>query len=217
MEHYDPQASLQHWQGSSESLARMGLNPFGENMYRVVYAPSRRSMVKQSAKRHQWMRTYPQAGVAWVLEKWLSAYEFTGMGPEQWAQNPVGVLGPYPERGEYELMHIFYPAPASLGHIEKIIRMTEAGKKYRAAENMVALKDEVDRERKEDKRVWHDRLMDRTAAFGTAPISAYGGGRGTKTKEFTLTASDVRKPVKAGHMMARPTSQRYDVSHLIQP
>jgi hypothetical protein len=214
VEHYDPTSHLQHWGGSVESLSGCGLNPFGENIWRIVYAPSRRSLVRQSAKRHIWMRTYPQAGVAWVLEKWKSAFEFAGPR-ERWESSGIGVLGDYPSRGEYELAHIFYPAPASIGHVKQMITLTEAGPaKFSANENKNAIRAELDRQKVSEQKYWHDRLMERTHAFGTAPFSASGGSRGTKTREFKIAAQDTGLP-GPGHLVTRQGTKRYDVSELI--
>jgi len=216
MEHYDPISHLQHWGNSKESLSKFGLNPFGENMWRVVYAPSRRSMVRQSAKRHIWMRTYPQAGVAWVLEKWKSAWEFAG-SRATWESSGIGVLGEYPSRGEYEHSHTFYPGPASLGHIERMIALTEAGPaRFSANENKNAIRAEMDKQKISDQKYWHDRLMERTHAFGTAPFSAAGGSRGSKTRDFKIAAQQTGLPTQAGHMMIRQGRKKYDVSDLIE-
>jgi hypothetical protein len=211
MEAYDPVRNLRFW--PLESMARFGQNPFGENIWRIVHAPSRRSLVHGEGDKPRWLPTYPQAGDAWVLEKWLSAYDFTRCTPETWNMS-MTLLGPYPSRGEYELAHIFNPAP--LGEIEKIITLIEAGGRYSANENKNALKDELDKEKKDKQNYWHARLMDRMHAFGTAPMVGFGGGRGTKTKDIRLTAEEANLPTKPGHMSARPTKQKYDVSELIE-
>lgn len=216
MEHYDPVSHLQHWGGSKEALSRFGVNPFGENLWRVVYAPSRRSMVRQSAKRHIWMRTYPQAGVAWVLEHWISAFDFAG-SRAAWESSGIGVLGEYPSRGEYEHSHTFYPSPASIGHIERMITLTLAGPaRFSANENKNAIRAELDKQKKSEQAYWHDRLMERTRAFGTAPFSAAGGSRGTKTRDFKIAAQDANLPSQAGHMMIRQGRKQYDTSQLIK-
>jgi len=214
VEHYDPISHLQHWGGSKESLSKFGVNPFGENIWRVVYAPSRRSLVRQSKQKHIWMRTYPQAGVAWVLEKWKSAFEFAG-SKETWESSGIGVLGDYPTRGEYELAHIFFPSPASIGHVGQMITLIDAGPaKFSANENKNSIRATLDKEKSDERKYWHDRLMERTHSFGTAPFVGYGGQRGTKVKDFKIAAHETGLP-KAGHLITRQGRKRYDVSDLI--
>src|SRR4249920_2040494 len=108
MEHYDPKSSLRFW--PLEKMSRFGQNPFGENKWRIVWAPSRRSLVHGAGMKPQWIVTHQHAGNAWILEKWLSAYEFTKCTAEVWNMS-LTLLGPYPSRGEYELAHLFQPYP----------------------------------------------------------------------------------------------------------
>lgn len=174
-------------------------------------------MLKRSKTSVSWKRTYPQAGIAWVLEKWLSAYEFTGMTAEQWNKTDIGVLGPYPFRGEYELAHIFYPMPMSLGHIERIISLIDAGKRHSANQNKVAMREGLEKEEADKRKTTHDRLMNCFPAFGSAPMAGYGGARGSKTlPEFARTANELGLPTSAGHARTQRGKTQYDVSELIK-
>lgn len=212
MEHYE-QSNLRFW--PLESMARFGQNPFGENLWRIVHAPSRRSLVHGYGRKPKWLPTYPQAGQSWVLEKWLSAYEFTKCTAETWNMG-LTILGPYPSRGEYEVAHIFESLPPSDVNLDKVISWIEAGKRYSSNENRNAMKDEMAKEDTDKRKYWKDRLLNCLPAFGSVPMSGLGGGRGTKTIEFAKTAHQIDKPASPGHMTARPTKQQFDVSHLIE-
>jgi hypothetical protein len=207
---YDPKNSLRFW--PLESMTRFGQNPYGENLWRIVHAPSRRSLVHDRGRKPQWMVTYPQAGNNWVLEKWLSAYEFTKCTPEAWNMSMV-FLGPYPEQGEYELAHIFNVMPR--GEVEKIITLIQAGRKYSAYENSVSLRDDMDRDAKEGKQYREAVIRNALPAFGNAPMSGPGGGRGTKTFDLPLTAQQAGLPTGMGHITQRQGKKKYDVSELI--
>lgn len=220
MEHYDPKGNLRFW--PLESMARFGQNPFGENIWRVVHAPSRRSLVHGHGRKPKWLPTYPQAGNAWVLEKWLSAYEFTKCTAEVWNMS-MTLLGPYPSRGEYELAHVF---PDFNVNPEKIITWIEAGKRYSANENANSLKQDMERENEAGVKYRKDVIMNALPAFGNAPMAGYGGGRGIKTQPDAYSANDFgwrpsgarpKDPMRGIHTpMVRPSSKRVDVSQLIE-
>src|SRR5579863_5874063 len=82
----DPANSLQHF---PMAMARFGLNPFGENRFRIVLASTRRSLVfgkwnESGTERAKYCLTYPEIGPNWILEEWLDAFAFTGVTPTQW-------------------------------------------------------------------------------------------------------------------------------------
>jgi hypothetical protein len=112
-------------------LHRFGPNPYGENLYRVVWSDSRKHMVGgtwndysgkplddrelaarggrdpnllRSVSEYRWIPLYPRFH-GWVIEKWLSALEFCGtpMSFEILQADTAGGLLPlpYPHRGEY--------------------------------------------------------------------------------------------------------------------
>ncbi len=213
MEHYDPKSNLRFW--PLESMARYGQNPFGENIWRIVHAPSRRSLVHGHGRKPKWLVTYPQAGDHWVLEKWLSAYDFTKCTAQTWNQS-MTLLGPYPSRGEYELCHIFELALPESGNIEKLITWIEAGSKYSMYENMLSMRAEADREGQTGKSYREAVIRNALPAFGGAAMSGAGGGRGTKTNfDLPISANMMGLPKKAGHIL-QGTVGKYDVSHLIE-
>jgi len=197
-------------------MARFGQNPFGENKWRIVHAPSRRSLVHGHGRKPKWLPTYPQAGSGWVLEKWLSAYEFTKCTAEVWNMS-MTILGPYPSRGEYELAHNFGNLLPSDVNIEKLIQMIEAGpNRHSANENAVSLRAEAEKEQKDAKNYREALIRNTLPAFGNAPMSGRNGGRGTKTFDLPHTAQSAGLPTKGGHIIQRQGTKRYDVNELIE-
>lgn len=204
----DPANSLQHY---PMSMGRFGLNPFGENRFRIVLAASRRSLVYgqwngAGTPRAKWVQTYPQlsAGEAYVMEEWVDAFTFTGgMTAEQWnADQQSNILGPYPHRGEYQMCGNTGFNPVDLGTtgIEKLISMVHAGDKFSWAEKLVACrnlasKDEIDR------RCLREAIIrDALPAFGHAPFSQLSTGRGgaPKTSPIIRSANELGLPIPAG-------------------
>src|SRR5215472_819456 len=74
-----------HW---PMPMARFGLNPFGEPIYRVVFAPTvRRLIFGQFADGYTGARvrpSYANVGSKWILEKWISGQEDTRMTPTEY-------------------------------------------------------------------------------------------------------------------------------------
>ncbi len=203
--------SLRFW--PLESMSRFGQNPFGENKWRIVHAPSRRSLVHGRGQKPKWLPTYPQAGTCWVLEKWLSAYEFTKMTADMWNQS-LTLLGPYPSRGEYEHAHTFANLLPSDVNLDRLISMIEAGRnRYSAYENSVSLRNDAEKEEREAKNYREAVIRNALPAFGGAAMSGRGGGRGTKTFDFPDAPRGLPQP---GHMAVKQGRKKYDTSQLIE-
>ena len=96
-------------------LSRHGLNPYGDSVYRVVWADTRKSKVFCKGKFYTLPRyahgSEAEAGGNWVLEKWQPPEVVVGMNREQYeaflSRFPDAAAEAYPERGEYELSRIF--------------------------------------------------------------------------------------------------------------
>lgn len=210
---------LSHWPGS---LSQFGTNLYNENMYRVVWSDTRFHLVggmwhdydgaPQNDKElalaggkdinllrrvaeYRWVTRYP--GVhSWVLEKWVSAYEYAGT-PITWEmsmkdkESGLLVCGPYPSRGEYE--HCFtFPDHPSISVIERVINWVKAGQNYSAAEHKTANKNALEKEQKD----WLSRGMD-IWKDSQSPFqgNAMSGSPGRKKKEdinFQYTAQDLK-------------------------
>lgn len=96
-------------------LKRHGINPYGEPIFRVVWADTRKSKVICKGKVHILPR-YQHGEEAnakghWVLEKWGPPEVIVAMTREKYnefiAGFPDAAAEDYPEKGEYELSRIF--------------------------------------------------------------------------------------------------------------
>lgn len=205
---YDPKTSLQLY---PMTMGRFGMNPWGEPMYRIVLAESRRFLVNgkkrgDGAIRAEWMPLYPhivdefgRCEGQYLLEKWLDAFTFTGMTAEQWNRNPdMTALGPYPSRGEYAMCGNTQFRPADTD-IEKLIGMVNAGTKYSWAEKVAACSLKAQREEDAKKALMTDIIRDALPVCGTEPLVAYGGHRGSKTAPILKSANELHMP--------RPTNE----------
>lgn len=80
----------------TKALSKFGNNPFGQPMYRVVRADSRRQwLVSEYAPK------YPKYGTCWVIEKWCPPEQYGSR--EEWEE--AGTLGPFPTQGDYEMSY----------------------------------------------------------------------------------------------------------------
>lgn len=190
-------------------MARYGQNQYGENLYRIVFAPSRRHIVygtwADGSRQASYIPTYPHVGNSWVLERWLTPFKYTRCTADQWNET-MTILGPYPERGEYECCHVFDAVGIADSNLDHLICWIEMGQKYSFSENRVACQKNVDDDEKERKRIRLDMIGDRLRAFGTGPLSGYGGGRNTKTYPIMRSAEELGLPTKPG--MTRVQSKR---------
>lgn len=196
---YDPVADLRHY---PVPLARFGRNPYGANLYRIVFAPSRRHLVcgrwPDGSDHAAYVGRYGALGEKWVMEKWLSAAEYAGP-QDRWDL----VLGPYPARGEYELCHVFDGILVDELSLEKLIGMIEAGRRTRFAEKVTAHRRDAEREKKAIRDQQEAMIRNRLPAFGVAPLVGYGGRRGSKTVPILRTAEELGLPASAGKIRTR--------------
>lgn len=203
IDNYDPKASLRHWPAP---MARFGKNPYGENLYRIVFAPSRRMIAygtwADGSRKARYIPKYPEIGDQWILERWMTPYEYTGRTPEQWKQT-LTVLGPYPDRGEYEVSHVFEACGPTDANLTKLISWIEEGRKRSWWENRTACQADSEADEKERKNLREAIIRDSLPAFGTAPLSGYGGGRGTKTAPILKSAEELGLPT-TNTMVNRP-------------
>lgn len=125
------------WPGGS--LAHLGQNPYGENIWRVVWSESRTFMCKGDAdSRFNWYPLY-RGKKCYILERWLSAWQFCKMGPEMWALKEEQYQGPYPSRGVYYGPCWEFEGYPTLGAIESIVNLIQAGDQYSDEERRQAV------------------------------------------------------------------------------
>jgi len=140
-----------------------GKNCYGEPNYRVAWSSSRLETVAGEWEDYSesgiWLRTvvetrrvpkYWTHPERWIVEKWLPPEEYGS--PETWRQQTaefvrgqtVLQLGPYPERGDYELAFVVEDqkgsyVPLTEAIVEGIVRCIEASRNFSAAQRKAAL------------------------------------------------------------------------------
>jgi len=106
-------------------LAKFGQNKYGENLFRVIWLPSRSYLVGGyfEATQDFTYRRMPKYSVnenKWGLEKWLPATTYGS--PEVWewqttTQEGFLACGPFPAHGEYELISTFSSSKGNIGYV----------------------------------------------------------------------------------------------------
>ena len=107
-------------------MKRFGTNLYEEPLYRIVFSDSRTDLIggkwPDGRCEYREVQRYPDIH-AWVLEKWLPPEQYAGRREEYERQqlDPSSGLftcGPYPSRGEYELVEVF-PSEPSTAMVER--------------------------------------------------------------------------------------------------
>lgn len=221
---YDPKTSLRHY---PTPMGRFGQNEFGENLYRIVFTESRRHLVggawqtkcsscagcgcpvchgkgaTEAERGYKWRPKYAAVKTPWILERWYDAFSYTKMTRTKWDAEMVDpisgwlLFGPYPSRGEYDLIWEFDQG-AGEDNLENIIAASEFGRSRSFGEVREFHAKEYATEEKDTSRNRFDSIRDSMTAFGGAAISAGRFGRGTKTNREILTANQLGLPVAAG-------------------
>jgi len=195
-----------------QTLRKFGRNPFGKNIYRVIWSETR---VRWGDGKQvlEYFHLQPQ----WILEKWMSAEQYGS--PEEWNQmrdRETGeiALGPYPNEGDWEHSYSFgHGTPLCATSIELICRLIEAGlARYNHHQRLEAIKAAKEKQRQ----AWRQRVADefheaqdafRDADGISKPFSGPDGHRGSKTdRQLTLTTADVPSwlPRRAGFAQIKP-------------
>lgn len=219
---YDPKTSLRHW---PTPMAQYGLNPYGEPKWRIVFAPSRRILAGNQQTGFHWVQAYRSrlgsdptdarlCVPVWILEGWRSAWDFCKMSRERWNAEML-ILGPYPERGEYDLCHVFSPVLPDDCNIEKLISWIEAGRTKSFQDNLDACRAQYDQETKDRQREVEGRIHNAYPAFGGTAIASSRVARGTKNPRIIRTAEEIGLPVGNNKFMQlrRPNGHNTATHH----
>lgn len=166
-------------EAAERTLRKFGQNPFGENIYRAVWAPQ-----KLCWSYEELVPEYPNIGEQWVLEKWLSVEEDTGgMSRAEWEiknfdlESGKSILGPYPAYGYFNFSFALGEGvPCNAQSMELIAQLIERGKLASAAERQLALRQREEARKKERTQLISDTVDDvQTAAMRGAAFSGFGG------------------------------------------
>jgi hypothetical protein len=187
-------------------LDRFGKNKVGNNLYRVVYAPSRLYLVGKrwedtGAAEYRFMPLYKAKG--WILERWLSAFEYCKMGPDRYDieyRDPITglyITGPYPQQGEYDMCWDFEKTEPTQGYACRVIAMIEAGRLRSYNENLVANREHMAKQEKAREDRAFAEIQNEMPTFQGQVLSApstngRSGIRQFKTRPDRIAANDLR-------------------------
>lgn len=191
------------------SMARFGLNPYGANIYRIVFAPSVRHLIggrwRDGSVEYRSRPTYSKIGNEWILERWVSAKEFCGMTREEYeirfrGESGLFTMGPYPYEGTYTLCGDAALKKDAIPSIGKLIEGIEHGRRNmshaRTMENYRLIAEDLAAEEKSQDDLILSRIQEKRPAFGNRPTSFRGGVHSTKSKVEMHHAA----PFKGGGM-----------------
>jgi hypothetical protein len=204
-----------HW---PISLARFGTNPFGQNIFRMVYAPSVKKMIfgtngKGETGGHV-RPTYRHLGDVWILEKWISGQQACQMTPTEYEnygprdpQSGMLIEGPYPSCGIYNHCWTFDQDTLQggiEGAIDKIIGLINKGA-GRSYADIKAANKELDE--KEEKRAADERFLrvrESEPLFGARAANFAGTPKKFNHKSLRnqMTADQTGLPTKRGSVMS---------------
>jgi hypothetical protein len=205
-------------------MARFGLNPFGENLWRIVFAPTVHRLIggkwKDGSIEYRLRPTYRDLKDKWILEKWISAFEFCQMTEGTYnfmmADSETGMYpaGPYPHRGTYFHVHTFESVQPGDCNLEWIVGVIAKAKNNDPAQVKQAIDEHYSAQERARKSTQRDQLVELRPSFGTRPTSLPGGGvHTTKTFKFDLSAADLKgrgMPVGRNKAMVKPSQTKGD-------
>lgn len=213
MSNYSP-SDLKHYPGyGPDAMKRYGTNPFGDPLYRIVFADSRKHLVTgewvDGSVGGKWRPRYRQAAGFWIMERWLSADEYHKMPRHKWDAMFPSI--PYQERGDYDHCHTFEHCGPVDASIDKLVMWINAGRNASYQDNHDACSREYAQETKDTDREMSDRVANSLPAFGATAMVGRGGARGTKTSQIIRTAKELRLPVGNNKFVSGKKRQEYEV------
>jgi hypothetical protein len=198
-------------------LKRFGQSPHGDPLYRAVFAPTvYRLIFGQFADGYvgaRPRRSYSDLGNKWILEKWISGFEDTGMTPAEYErhgtrdpQSGMLITGPYPYKGTYNHCWTFEANNEDLtaSAIETVIGLIRKGegKTYAQvkAENRAI-------DEKEEMRAAAERFMrvrETEPLYGIRPASFAGRPKAQnhKTQQMPISANELGFPTRRGSVVS---------------
>ncbi len=208
---YDPARNLQHYPVSG-GMKRFGLTPHGEALFRVVFAPSRRYLVVGEVA--SWAVLHKHLGPVWIMERWLSAEQFAKCSRADWERDCLA-LGPWPERGEYELCHVFDTAQPSDASIEALVTLIEYGRQVPFADTLRWQREDALKEKLATRATAEAMIRNRFPAFGVESFVGAHGHRGTKTAPILKSAEELGLPTRPG-MLSNGNRRDNRVTQMIE-
>ncbi len=194
---YDPAVNLTHYPGLD--MAKYGKNTYGENLYRIVFSNSRKNLAGGTwpdlSVGYRWVPTYRAIKDQWVLERWLPCIQFAG-SKQNWENLKDTVsgwplLGPYPERGDYQHTFTFSAGVPGVTILDDMIASAERFRLKSFQDHHDNASREKEYEDEATRKAGEDRLRNRLSFKLDYAFAGAHGKRGTKTADFTLRAEDL--------------------------
>lgn len=183
-----------------------GTNPFGQPNFRLIWSEDRLEIAYGQQKKR-----YGESRNRWMLEKWCPPEMYGSQ--EEWERTKdldsgEYPLGPFPRRGDYEHSYTFEdetqrPVTPTIGLVELVCRVIEAGKMHTKSMRWKAIKDAQEK-RKRDEKAYFDSLWeDAQGPFGGNAVSGLPGKRTPADVRLDMTTKDLKKlnkkiPLKSG-------------------
>ena len=108
------------------------------------------------------------------------------------------MLGPFPDRGEYEHCHTFELSGPEDANLDKLVQMIEASRKISFRDTREWHQKDAEREKKETQATAEDMIRNRLPAFGGRALASSHVRRSFKTAPLLLTAQQAGLPTKPG-------------------
>lgn len=134
------------------------------------------------------------------MEKWLSAERYHPPGRENWNQTMLS-LGPWPERGEYEVCHVFELSGPEDANIEKLVDLVN--RRARFADLQTWHRNDEEERLKKTRATAEDMIRNRLPAYGGRAFASSRVARGFKTRPILRTAEELGLPTRPG-MRTKP-------------
>lgn len=200
-------------------MARFGQNRYGENLFRIVHADSRRFIVAGEWQAGELKGRvcaseellYPMFATrklldsdgvwhggyidgVWILEKWQGP----DMSRARWEIERPAL--PFEERGDYHFSHAFDSVGPVDSNLDKLISWIQEGEKRSQQEVYNGCRDSYAAEKKANQNQAYDRIRDSLSAHLDFPMSGAYAMRNSKTKEMRLTAEQAGMPTGFNHV-----------------
>lgn len=208
-----------HW--PLQSMAQFGLIPGRtEPLFRIVFASSVRHLVggefADGFTGYRAVPTYEYIGDKWIMEKWVSAFEFTKQTEAQYRaqwedpETHLCLTGPYPRNGAYQWVWTFNK-PEQIGAHGIIAALVNKAKYNSQAANRAAIEQAQAKEKQDRFQKNFDRMKDQSRAMGIRAANFGGNVKAQKSLPDLMDARKLGLPTRGARSIT-PTSGELQVA-----
>ncbi len=205
---------------------KLGLNRFDEPLYRVVWGWNRLDWVAGKIARLDDHGTFLREDYGiflepkydylgyeglnrWILERWYAPEEYGSR--ESWQYETTEIegfqefqaLGPYPDRGNYELVQVIEDTHGTFVQLEQeivdyLIWACQASREVQASKRKQRLQEEQERQEAERRALYSDVFDDAAPAFAGVPNTTQANAPRVYKREELKDIGPVRAPSSPG-------------------